>query len=77
MNATFLTLLMNAPGVVSWLLAEKPKVEVLIADAEALIADLKSKGSPAASAQATGGLDLIGRLLSHAASTFKPPAPPA
>jgi hypothetical protein len=63
-------LLQYAPGVVSWVIAEEPTISGFVTEAEALISQLTGSGTPAPTAQATGGLALIGQLLAHAASTF-------
>lgn len=68
--------LQYAPGVLSWVIAEGPAISGFVAEAEAIIAQLTGAGTPAPTAQATGGMALLGDLLAHAATTF-PAAPPA
>jgi hypothetical protein len=71
----FALILQYAPQVIAWVEAEKPTIEVLIQDAEILVGALQKGGASASTAQATGGLALLGQLLSHAATTL--PTTPA
>jgi hypothetical protein len=68
-------LLQYAPGVVNWMIAEEPAISGFVTEAETIIATLTGGGTPTPTAQATGGLALLGNLLAHAATTF--PAAPA
>lgn len=77
MNATILALLTNVPGIIKWVIAEEPKIAAFVKEAETLIAGLRGTGTPASTAQATGGLALIGNILSHAAATFSADTPAA
>jgi hypothetical protein len=68
---TFIPLLLQyAPGVVNWIIAEGPAISGFVTEAETLIGELTGSGTPAPTAQATGGLALLGNLLAHAATPF-------
>lgn len=70
MNANIFALLFQyAPSIIAWVEKEKPVITTIIQDAETLVAALQNNGTPASTAQATGGLALLGQLLSHAAAT--------
>jgi len=70
-------LLQYAPGAIAWLIAEQAKITPFIKEAETLIASLTASGTPPATAQTTGGLALVGQLLSHAATTYPASGTPA
>jgi hypothetical protein len=74
MNA-FVLLFQYAPQVIAWVEKEKPVITTIIQDAEALVAALQNSGTAPGTAQATGGLALLGQLLNHAATTL--PTTPA
>lgn len=69
MNNIFALLFQYAPSIIAWVEKEKPVITTIIQDAETLVAALQNSGTPASTAQATGGLALLGQLLSHAATT--------
>jgi hypothetical protein len=76
MNANIFALVFQyLPQVITWVESEKPVITTVIQDAEALVAALQNSGTTPATAQATGGLALLGQLLSHAATTL--PTTPA
>lgn len=71
----FVLLIQYVPAIIAWVEKEKPVITTIVQDAQSLVAALQNSGAPAATAQATGGLALLGQLLSHAATTL--PATPA
>jgi hypothetical protein len=71
MNANIFALLIQyVPAIIAWVEKEKPVITTIIQDAQSLVSALQNSGTAPATAQATGGLALLGQLLSHAATTL-------
>jgi hypothetical protein len=76
MNANIFALVFQyLPQVIAWVEAEKPTIVAVIQEAETLVGALQKAGASPSTAQATGGLALLGQLFNHAATTL--PATPA